>query len=92
MGTLEVSKGEIKDYEKLKVISQIAAIKGKIELFERKYGCTFEEFERDINSKDKEEFEAWDSYLEWKAYIRSLEEAKGMLKEIDDAQDIRVTC
>lgn len=91
MGILKVSKEEIKEYERLKAMSKIAAIRGKIELFERKYNCSFEKFEREIETKDEEEFESWDDYLEWKAYMRALEESEEMLKEIEDAQDIAVT-
>ena len=39
MKTLRVSKDEIKEYEKLKIITQITSIRERIRLFERKYGC-----------------------------------------------------
>ena len=91
MGKLKISKDEVREYEKLKVISQMAAIKSKIELFNGKYRCTFEEFEINIRTKDKEDFEAWDDYMEWKAYVGALAELEEKFKEIDNAQDIAVT-
>lgn len=90
MEVLKVSKDEIKTYEKLKVISQIASVKGKIELFEKRYGCTFEKFEKDTQSKEKENFNEWDDYIEWKAYAKTLEELEAKIVEIEDVQDIAI--
>ena len=39
--------------------------------FEKKYGLEFEDFERQIKSAVKEDFEKWDDYIEWKAYSKS---------------------
>ena len=46
-----------------------------ISLFNKKYGKIFEEFEKEIKNS-KENFEAWDDYLEWKAYIKTLKKLK----------------
>jgi hypothetical protein len=89
MMKLKVSKEEIIEYEKLKIISQIASTKSKIELFESKYGCNFEEFERRVKT-GKEKFEEWDDYIEWKAYVESLRDLESRLKEIENAKDITV--
>lgn len=45
-----VSKDEIKEYEKLKVISETTLTKEKLKSFEKKYGCTFKQFERKAKS------------------------------------------
>ncbi|RLI78847.1 hypothetical protein DRP05_06000 [Archaeoglobales archaeon] len=84
-----VSSDEIKEYEKLKIISQLTPVRKKIRFFENKYGCSFEEFERKLKEKE-EKFEEWDDYIEWKAYIESLRGLERKLKEIKDAKDIRV--
>ncbi|RLI78627.1 hypothetical protein DRP07_10895 [Archaeoglobales archaeon] len=84
-----VSSDEIKEYEKLKIISQLTPVREKIRFFENKYGCSFEEFERKLKEKE-EKFEEWDDYIEWKAYIESLRDLERKLKEIKDAKDIRV--
>ncbi|SHJ68484.1 hypothetical protein [Desulfofundulus thermosubterraneus] len=78
MGILEVSKSEIKEYQKLKIISEMVLLKEHIKLFEQKYGCSFIEFERRIK-QTAEDFESWDDYLEWKAYQRSFEGLKRRL-------------
>jgi hypothetical protein len=47
----------------------------KLKLFEKKYTRSFEDFEREV--LEKEDFEKWDDYLEWKAYIKALETLRG---------------
>jgi len=89
MGVLEVSKSEIKEYQKLKIISEMVLLKEHIKLFEQKYGCILKEFEERIK-QTAEDFESWDDYLEWKAYQRNFEELKKKIGEIDRAKDIRI--
>lgn len=55
----DMSLYKIKEYE--------SAMQG----FEKKYGLVFDDFERQIQSAAKEDFEKWDDYIEWKAYSRS---------------------
>jgi hypothetical protein len=85
-----VSKEEIKTFEKLTAISQIAPIKERIRLFEKKYGYTFKVFEKKVK-QEKENFEKWDDYIEWKAYIESLKNLESKLRKIEGAKDIRIT-
>lgn len=59
--SITVSKEEVKGFEKLKAISQIAPIKERIRFFETKYGCTLGEFKNKIK-QEKEDFEKWDDY------------------------------
>jgi len=87
--SIVVSSDEIKEYEELKIISQLTPIREKIKFFEKKYDCSFDEFERKLKEKE-EKFEEWDDYIEWKAYIESLRDLERKLKEIRDAKDIRV--
>ncbi len=87
---LSITKKEVIEFKKLEIISQIASIKSKIELFESKYGCKFEDFEKRIKAKQDEDFGEWDDYIEWKAYVRTLEELKEKLKEIENAKDVRL--
>jgi hypothetical protein len=49
---------------------ELHIIKEKLKLFEKKYSKTFEEFEKEV--LEKEDFEKWDDYLEWKAYLKTL--------------------
>jgi len=88
--TVTVSKDEIIRFEKLKAISQIAPIKERIRYFESKYGCTFGEF-KDRIKREREDFERWDDYIEWKAYIESLKDLESKIRDIEDAKDVRIT-
>ncbi|WXG41547.1 MAG: hypothetical protein WED07_12415 [Candidatus Freyarchaeum deiterrae] len=87
---LKVSREEIKEYQRLKIISQLAPIRERILFFEKKYGCSFEDFEKRIK-ESPEDFEAWDDYIEWKAYDESLRDLKVKLEKIKDAKKITVT-
>jgi hypothetical protein len=89
MSILEVSKSEIKEYQKLKIISEMVLLKEHIKLFEQKYECSFKEFEANIKQV-AEDFASWDDYLEWKAYQRSFEDLKKKIGEIERAKDIKI--
>ena len=86
---IKISKEDIKTLEKLNIISQIAPIKDKIKGFERKYSCSFQEFEEEI--KKEEDFQKWDDYIEWKAYVEKLKDLELSLSEIEDAKDIEIS-
>jgi len=88
--SIRVSKDEVRVFEKLKAISQIAPIKERIRFFESKYGCTLGEFEATIK-REKEDFERWGDYIEWKAYAESLKDLELKIRDIAHAQDVRIT-
>jgi hypothetical protein len=60
---IKISKKELIEYTKLKLLSEITLTKEKLNLFENKYGCTLEEFKTRIEESD-EKFEEWDDYIE----------------------------
>ena len=68
----------LKDFERLIKFYDLHIVKEKIALFEKKYGKIFSEFEKKVLTK--EDFEKWDDYLEWKAYVKSLEELEASLR------------
>jgi len=84
-----VSKDEIIEYKKLKVISEITLTKEKVSLFENKYRCPIDEFRKSME-ESKENFEEWDDYIEWKANIELLKDLENKLTELDNAKDIRI--
>lgn len=84
-----ISKDEIKEYEKLKIITEITLIKEKISLFETKYGCALDAFKKKM--EDHEEiFEEWDDYIEWKANLDILGDLKEKLIKIENAKKIKI--
>ena len=55
----------------------------KIKLFETKYNCGFEDFEKKMSEQSDENFQEWDDYIEWKAYIAHHAELLKEKKEIN---------
>lgn len=87
--SIVVSLDDIKTFEKLKLISQVAPVKERIRSFERKYDCDIKAFEDRLRQLP-EDFERWDDFIEWKAYIDSLKDLESKLKKIDDATNFRI--
>ena len=90
MNVLEVFEDEIKEYKRLMTISEMVLVREHIKLYEQKYGCGFQEFEKRVK-QEAENFAQWDDYIEWKAYQKSLEGLKKKISEIEHAKDIRIT-
>jgi hypothetical protein len=87
--SIVVSVDDIKAFEKLKLISQIAPVKERIRSFERKHGGNLEAFEDRLRQLP-EDFERWDDFIEWKAYEDSLKNLESRLKTIEDARNFRI--
>jgi hypothetical protein len=87
--SIVVSVEDIKTFEKLNLISQMAPVKERIRSFERKYGCNMAAFE-DKLSQLPEDFEHWDDLIEWKAYTDNLKDLESKLKKIEDATNFRI--
>ena len=87
---IEISRKEIKEYEKLKIISELTMIREKNRLFEKMYECSLDEFKQRFANKD-ENFDEWDDFIEWTAYKESERNLIEKLEEIENAQDINIT-
>ncbi len=72
MSTLSIHKKEIIEYKKLQIIGELLPIKEHIKIYENKYQCSFRDFEKKIRN-EQENYENWDTYIEWKAYQKKLE-------------------
>jgi len=90
LGTLEVLIDELKEYKKLKLISEMVPVKERIKLLENKYDCNFKNFEKKIINQP-ENLKLWDDYIEWKAYQKKFDEIKEKIGEIKNAKDITIT-
>ena len=89
MVSIKISKDEIKEYEKLKIISRLTLLKEKIQIFEKKYSSTLEDFKKSLGEKE-EKFEEWDDYIEWKACVEAYNDLQAKIAEIENAKDIKV--
>ncbi|MEE9378696.1 MAG: hypothetical protein V3V33_11760 [Candidatus Lokiarchaeia archaeon] len=84
-----ISKEEIIESKKLKVISEITLTKEKTTLFEKKYGCSIDAFRNRMEETD-ENFKEWDDYIEWKANFELLKDLENRLIELDNAKNIKI--
>ncbi len=50
-------------------MSKMAEFESAMKDFEKKYNMDFEDFQSKIKTSEKEDFEKWDDYIEWKAYF-----------------------
>ena len=88
---ISISKREILEYEKLKLISQIAPIEDKLKHFSEKYNQSYSEFEKTILTREEEEIEEeWDDYIEWKGYGKTLNDLNNKLQDLENVKNITI--
>ncbi|MGR3293222.1 MAG: hypothetical protein ACUZ9M_04305 [Candidatus Scalindua sp.] len=73
-----INKEKAKDMYYANMMCEYHKVTEKIRLFTKKYVMSFEQFEKDIKGSEKEDFERWDDYMEWKGYENVL---KKLIKE-----------
>jgi hypothetical protein len=76
-----LSKQQVSNWILLDYSAQKQVLQEKIRLFEKKYITDYQSFEQNIAQASTENFEAWDDYIEWKAYRQFLSE---LLPKIED--------
>jgi hypothetical protein len=79
---LTIDKQEISQLLLLDYMGSLHSAEEQLRLFERKYQTTLEEFSVSLKASDQEDFEAWDDYMEWKAYRRVSEDLSQKIEEI----------
>ncbi len=67
-----ISKEKVKDMYYANLMYEHHRVTEKIRLFERKYGMSFDEFEKKLKISEKEDIEKRDDYMEWKGYVKVL--------------------
>lgn len=88
--TISISKDEVRDVVKLKIMVELNNAKTRVDLLEAKYQKSFNDFEKWMKNSE-ENFEVWDDYLEWKAYQRLVKDLMQELSDVEHAQDIQLT-
>lgn len=68
-----ISKEKVKDMYYAGLMYEYHRVTEQIRLFEKKYGMSFDEFEKAVKSSEKEDIERWDNYMEWKGYEKVLQ-------------------
>ena len=88
--TISISKDEVRDVVKLKIVVELNNAKTRVDLLEAKYQKSFNDFEKWMKNSE-ENFEVWDDDLEWKAYQRLVKDLMQELSDVEHAQDIQLT-
>lgn len=57
-----------------------------VAMFERKYNTSLEEFEKHFETAEKEVFEEWDDYIDWKAAHEFLIRINAKISDINDGE------
>jgi len=76
-----IAKSQVSNWLLLESFNKKRHFEEQINLFSKKYQITFEQFEKQVNSSEKENDEHWDDYIDWKAYTEFL---SSTLKSIED--------
>ncbi len=79
---LQISKQSISQWLLLSYMAEQTYLSDKIVQFGNKYQSSFADFEVQINAATVESFEAWDDYIEWKAYQDFLENIQQKIIEV----------
>lgn len=79
-----LEKNTTKEFELYHLLYQIHTVKDRIQFFETKYNNKFNDFKVHIEKGNKENFEEWDDYIEWKANSKLLNHLLSQKKDIEN--------
>lgn len=72
----------IRDFFKNLAFLKMKELEREMEVYEKKYRISFEEFEKKLKKKKKENFKSWDDYLVWKGIYLARQKWFKRYKEI----------
>lgn len=79
---ITVDKQDIGQLLLLDYLASLHKAQEKLRLFECKYQTSLENFSALLKVSDQEDFEAWDDYMEWKAFQHVSDNLKEKIDEI----------
>ncbi|MCP4416097.1 MAG: hypothetical protein GY805_05720 [Chloroflexi bacterium] len=77
---ITIQKQNVANWLMAEYLATSHAINEKLRLFEQKYAQTWDEFSTEVKTASNEDFNQWDDYIEWKAYLKM---AKDLAFKID---------
>lgn len=78
-----IDKEKAKEMYYANMMCEIHKVTEKIRLFTKKYAMSFVQFEKEVKGSEKEDFEKWDDYMEWKGYENVLQYLIKEKKDLD---------
>ena len=76
-----VHKQNIADILLMEALGELHQVREKLRLFQQKYQQSFEEFSSRLE-REEENFERFDDYIEWKAYMQLLHEIEQKIEDL----------
>jgi len=76
-----IDKKHISDLLLMEAYADLHKVRDKINMFEKKYNRKLEEFEYLMKSEE-EDFDKYDDYIEWKAYVSQLIDLQQKISDI----------
>ncbi|OLS20876.1 MAG: hypothetical protein HeimC2_35500 [Candidatus Heimdallarchaeota archaeon LC_2] len=87
---VEVTKEELRQFQRMKLITRIRELKDQKDLFEKKYKMDIKDFEVMLRQQE-EDFSLFDISLEWKAVDAEIKELENQLSEVEHTKSFRIT-
>ncbi len=78
-----IDKEKVKDMYFAALMHDFHRVTEKIRLFEMKYSSSFEDFENSLDTSEKEDFEKWDDYMEWKGCVQVMHKISRERKDLE---------
>ena len=81
---VQVTKQAVQQWMMFEYLAKKHRYQSNINTFERKYNMSFNAFEQHVETAEKEVFEEWDDYIEWKADTEFLKIVKQKIQDIQN--------
>jgi len=78
-----INKQQVSELILMETYAELHKVQDKIKQYEKKYAIPFEDFEKILN-QEAEDFEKYDDYIEWKAYLN---QRKDLWQKINDIKN-----
>ncbi len=79
---VQVSKQSVQQWMMIDYLAQKHRFQDRINGFERKYGMSYVDFEKRLETAEKEVFEEWDDSIDWGAAVGMLEDVLKSIEEV----------
>ncbi|MBF0103223.1 MAG: hypothetical protein HQK77_20170 [Desulfobacterales bacterium] len=79
---ITVKKQDVGNWLLIDYLSTLYTIREKLRFFEGKYHHAWEKFETESLTSLKEDFDLWDDFIEWKAYVKMSKELSFKIDEV----------
>lgn len=79
---VQVTKQTVQQWVLIDYLAKKHRYQSNITTFERKYNMSLEAFEKHFETAEKEVFEEWDDYIDWKADDEFLQRVNQKIEDI----------